>query len=259
MPFKRIFPPPICQDCRLVGAWNVDAVDRIRSGPIKSGGRNAESKSRLGFPNGFLWGTATSAYQIEGAVNEDGRGPSIWDRFAHTPGTISDRSNGDTATDHFHLYKEDIQLMKALGAKAYRFSIAWPRVFPEGAGSPNPKGLDFYNRLLDELCGKAYRSRLPGRASSRKAPARQIQKASISTTACRRVAGERHRAVRDPVSLGPAAGAAGSLRRLDLARHLKGICGLRSPCRGASERPREAFLHDQRMLQARSSRPWAWR
>jgi beta-glucosidase len=103
------------------------------------------------FPDGFLWGTATSSYQIEGAVNEDGRGRSIWDSFSHTPGTIADHSNADTATDHFHRYKEDVQLMKALGAKAYRFSIAWPRVFPEGAGSPNPKGLDFYNRLLDEL------------------------------------------------------------------------------------------------------------
>src|SRR3954454_7128705 len=104
-----------------------------------------------GFPSGFLWGTATSAYQIEGAVSEDGRGPSIWDRFSHTPGTISDNSNGDTATDHYRLYKEDVQLMKALGAKAYRFSIAWPRVFAEGVGAPNPKGLDFYSRLLDEL------------------------------------------------------------------------------------------------------------
>jgi beta-glucosidase len=104
-----------------------------------------------GFPNGFLWGTATSAYQIEGAVNEDGRGPSIWDLFTHQPGTISDRSTGDTADDHYHRYKEDVQLMKALGAKAYRFSIAWPRVFPDGTGTPNPKGLDFYNRLLDEL------------------------------------------------------------------------------------------------------------
>jgi beta-glucosidase len=103
------------------------------------------------FPSDFLWGTATSAYQIEGAVKEDGRGPSIWDRYAHTHGTISDHSNADTATDHYHLYREDVQLMKALGAKAYRFSIAWPRVFPEGAGTPNPKGLDFYNRLVDEL------------------------------------------------------------------------------------------------------------
>jgi len=103
------------------------------------------------FPAGFLWGTATSAYQIEGAVNEDGRGASIWDRYAHTRGKILDHSNADVANDHYHLYKEDVRLMKALGAKAYRFSIAWPRVFPEGAGSPNPKGLDFYNRLLDEL------------------------------------------------------------------------------------------------------------
>jgi len=103
------------------------------------------------FPSDFLWGTATSAYQIEGAVKEDGRGPSIWDRYAHTHGTISDHSNADTATDHYHLYREDVQLMKALGAKAYRFSIAWPRVFPEGAGTPKPKGLDFYDRLLDEL------------------------------------------------------------------------------------------------------------
>jgi len=104
-----------------------------------------------GFPTGFLWGTATSAYQIEGAVREDGRGPSIWDRHAHMPGKIGDRSNADFAADHYHRYKEDIQLMKSLGVKAYRFSIAWPRIFPEGAGTPNPAGLDFYNRLLDEL------------------------------------------------------------------------------------------------------------
>jgi beta-glucosidase len=104
-----------------------------------------------GFPSDFLWGTATSAYQIEGAVNEDGRGPSIWDRYAHTPGKIADHSDADVADDHYHRYKDDVQLMKSLGVKAYRFSIAWPRVFPEGSGTPNPKGLDFYNRLLDEL------------------------------------------------------------------------------------------------------------
>ena len=104
-----------------------------------------------GFPTGFLWGTATSSYQVEGAVNEDGRGPSIWDQFCRTRGAIADSSNGDIATDHFHLYKEDIRLMKELGTKAYRFSIAWPRVFPDGTGAPNPKGLDFYKRLLDEL------------------------------------------------------------------------------------------------------------
>jgi beta-glucosidase len=103
------------------------------------------------FPKDFLWGTATSAYQIEGAVKEDGRGPSIWDTFAHVPGNIGDLSNGDVACDHYHRYKDDVGLIRELGAKAYRFSIAWPRVFPEGTGTPNPRGLDFYDRLIDEL------------------------------------------------------------------------------------------------------------
>jgi len=103
------------------------------------------------FPKDFLWGTATSSYQIEGAVNEDGRGKSIWDVFSHTPGKIEDGTTGDRANEHYHRYKEDVALIKALGVKAYRFSIAWPRVFPEGSGQPNPKGLDFYNRLVDEL------------------------------------------------------------------------------------------------------------
>jgi beta-glucosidase len=103
------------------------------------------------FPKGFLWGSATASYQVEGAVNEDGRGPSIWDTFSHTPGKVVNNATGDVADDHYHRYKEDVQLMKALGVKAYRFSIAWPRVFPQGAGAPNPKGLDFYNRLVDEL------------------------------------------------------------------------------------------------------------
>jgi beta-glucosidase len=103
------------------------------------------------FPRGFVWGTATSAYQIEGAVDEDGRGRSIWDTFAHVPGNIADGSNADRAADHYHRYKEDVRLMKDLGAKAYRFSIAWPRAFPYGDGAPNPQGLDFYDRLVDEL------------------------------------------------------------------------------------------------------------
>ena len=106
---------------------------------------------RGSFPADFLWGTATAAYQVEGASAEDGRRPSIWDTFSHTPGKTVDDATGDVASDHYHRYKEDVQLMKALGVKAYRFSIAWPRVFPEGTGQPNPKGLDFYNRLVDEL------------------------------------------------------------------------------------------------------------
>jgi beta-glucosidase len=103
------------------------------------------------FPKGFLWGSATASYQVEGAVNEDGRGPSIWDTFSHTPGKIKNNDTGDVADDHYHRYKEDVQLMKALGLNTYRFSVAWPRVFPKGKGTPNPKGLDFYNRLVDEL------------------------------------------------------------------------------------------------------------
>jgi beta-glucosidase len=103
------------------------------------------------FPKGFLWGVATSAYQIEGAADEDGKGKSIWDTYTHTPGKIRDGSTGDVANDHYHRFKDDVKLMKDLGAKAYRFSVAWPRVFPDGTGQPNPKGIDFYSRLVDEL------------------------------------------------------------------------------------------------------------
>jgi hypothetical protein len=104
------------------------------------------------FPKGFYWGTGTSAYQIEGAWKEDGKGESIWDRYAHTPGNIKNNDTGDVANDHYHRYKEDIALMKGeLGANAYRFSIAWPRIFPEDGGKPNSKGIDFYKRVVDEL------------------------------------------------------------------------------------------------------------
>jgi beta-glucosidase len=105
----------------------------------------------LVFPKGFLWGVATASYQIEGAWNEDGKGPSIWDTFAHTPGKIRNSDTGDVAIDHYHRYKEDVRLMKDIGVNAYRFSIAWPRIFPNGTGPINQKGLDFYNRLVDEL------------------------------------------------------------------------------------------------------------
>jgi beta-glucosidase len=107
--------------------------------------------SKLVFPLDFIWGAATASYQIEGAVKEDGRGESIWDRFSHTPGRTHNGETGDIACDHYHRYREDVALMKDLGLKGYRFSIAWPRIFPEGTGKANPKGIDFYRRLLDEL------------------------------------------------------------------------------------------------------------
>ena len=103
------------------------------------------------FPDGFVWGAATSAYQIEGAWNEDGRGESIWDRFSHRSGTTRNGDTGDVACDHYHRMPQDVQLIKELGIKAYRFSISWPRVLPRGGGKPNPVGLGFYDRLVDGL------------------------------------------------------------------------------------------------------------
>ena len=103
------------------------------------------------FPDGFVWGAATAAYQIEGAADEDGRGPSIWDTFSHTPGKVAGGDTGDVACDHYHRYAEDVALMRELGLRAYRFSVAWPRVQPDGRGALNARGLDFYDRLVDEL------------------------------------------------------------------------------------------------------------
>ena len=103
------------------------------------------------FPSNFIWGAATSAYQIEGSPLADGAGPSIWQRFAHTPGMMANGDTGDVACDHYRRYKDDVQLMRALGLQSYRFSVAWGRVLPEGIGRINHKGLDFYSRLVDEL------------------------------------------------------------------------------------------------------------
>ena len=103
------------------------------------------------FPSDFVWGTATASYQIEGATKEDGRGPSIWDTFALTPGAIVDGTTGDVACDHYHRYGEDVKLMADLGVNAYRFSIAWPRIQATGSGLANPLGLDFYRRLSESL------------------------------------------------------------------------------------------------------------
>jgi beta-glucosidase len=103
------------------------------------------------FPRDFTWGVATSAFQIEGATREDGRGESIWDRFCRQPGAIADGSDGDVACDHYHRWQEDLNLVASLGVNAYRFSVAWPRVQPLGHGAFNPRGLDFYERLVDGL------------------------------------------------------------------------------------------------------------
>ena len=110
--------------------------------PAELGGR---------FPAGFTWGFATSAYQIEGAAAEDGRGPSIWDTFARRPGAIADGTTGDVACDHYHRHAEDVRLLAELGARAYRFSVSWSRVLPTGTGAVNRRGLDFYQRLVDAL------------------------------------------------------------------------------------------------------------
>src|SRR5215213_6934416 len=105
----------------------------------------------MDFPDNFLWGTATASYQVEGAVNEDGRGPSIWDTFSHTPGKVYRGDTGDIACDQYHRIDEDLDLMADLRLQAYRFSVAWPRVQPEGSGPVNQKGLDYYRRLVEGL------------------------------------------------------------------------------------------------------------
>lgn len=103
------------------------------------------------FPSRFLWGAATASYQIEGGWSEDDKGESIWDRYSHTPGKVKDGDTGDVACDHYHRWPDDIRLMQGMGLQAYRFSISWPRVLPEGRGRVNPAGLDFYSRLVDGL------------------------------------------------------------------------------------------------------------
>jgi beta-glucosidase len=119
-------------------------------GAAQEGGAEAAVTGRE-FPQGFLWGSATASYQVEGAVHEGGRGVSIWDTFAHTPGKTHNGDTGDVADDFYHRYPADIALMKELGLKSFRFSVAWPRIFPDGTGQPNPQGMDFYKRLVDAL------------------------------------------------------------------------------------------------------------
>lgn len=115
---------------------------------MKMADRTAEQTR---FPADFTWGAATAAYQIEGAWNVDGKGESVWDRFAHTPGKIKNDDNGDVACDSYRRYREDVALLKQLNLTSYRFSVSWPRIQPTGSGTPNAKGLDYYQRLVDEL------------------------------------------------------------------------------------------------------------
>ncbi len=107
--------------------------------------------AELRFPEGFTWGVGTSSYQVEGGVHEGGRGESIWDRFSHTPGNVANDDTADVTADHFHRWREDVDILAELGVGAYRFSIAWPRIQPTGRGSPNPAGIGFYDGLIDAL------------------------------------------------------------------------------------------------------------
>jgi beta-glucosidase len=124
-----------------------DAASPTSNRPSPGG----SSTRRIVFPSDFVWGTATSSYQIEGAISADGRGESIWDRFCRRPGAILDGSNADVACDHYHRFRDDVAVMRDLGIRAYRFSIAWPRIFPRGRGQVSAAGLDFYSRLVDCL------------------------------------------------------------------------------------------------------------
>ncbi|WP_010188076.1 GH1 family beta-glucosidase [Sphingomonas sp. PAMC 26605] len=123
-----------------LGAGLAAAPQRLLAAPVD-----------LSFPADFAWGCATASYQIEGAVTADGRGATNWDVFSHTPGRVANSDTGDVACDSYHRYAEDIALLKALGVKSYRMSIAWSRIFPEGRGKPNAKGIDYYNRVIDAL------------------------------------------------------------------------------------------------------------
>ena len=205
----------------------VDGAARIE---LQHGRRNASHRvvvrvvcsgavlSRLGilvssfvFPPDFVWGAATSAYQIEGSPLADGAGPSIWHRFTHTPGKIEGGDNGDVACDHYRRFADDVRLMRELGLQSYRFSTAWGRVLPEGTGRPNRAGLDFYSRLVDTLLGT------------------------------------RHRAERDALPLGPA-GRARRPRRLGPCRRTEVVRRIRAADVSHARRPRADVGHAQRTV-----------
>ena len=119
------------------------------------------SSDKAKFPSDFVWGAATSSYQIEGAVTEDGKGAHIWDIFTREEGRIFENHTGEIACDHYHRFKDDVKLMKEIGIRAYRFSIDWSRVLPNGFGTVNEKGIAFYNALIDELLNRTLRHFIP--------------------------------------------------------------------------------------------------
>jgi len=134
---------------QTVGAPAVSG--RSAEGPAERPAEGPGPNGLLSFPRGFTWGSASAAYQIEGAAVTDGRGPSVWDTFARAPGNVRGGDTGDIACDSYHRYREDVALMAELGLDGYRFSVSWPRVQPGGRGPANQRGLDYYKRLLDEL------------------------------------------------------------------------------------------------------------
>ena len=135
---------------QTVAATAAAAVSGLTFPKLAFGDPRPEA-AELRYPKGFVWGCATAAYQIEGGAKDDGRGPSTWDVFSHTPGKTHDGDTGDVADDSYHLYKEDVRLLKGMGVGGYRFSISWSRVFPSGKGEVNAKGLDYYSRVVDDL------------------------------------------------------------------------------------------------------------
>ena len=140
------------EDCRA-GVLLRRGRSALRS-PWRSRCKPDPARLKTGFPADFVWGASTSSYQIEGAVDADGRGKSIWDVFCHTPGQVKNGDTGDVACDHYHRWREDVDLLARGGFNAYRFSTAWPRIMPAGAGAVEPRGLDFYDRLVDGLIAR---------------------------------------------------------------------------------------------------------
>ncbi len=136
---------------RDFGKATLAAVSSTALLPSEAAAQGSSGEGYYAYPKNFVWGAATAAYQIEGAAAEDGRKPSTWDTFSHTPGKVANGDTGDVADDHYHRYKEDVGILKSLGVKAYRFSISWSRIFPDGTGKANEKGVAFYDRLTDEL------------------------------------------------------------------------------------------------------------